>query len=87
MREVQVSEVPVQHTRWNTHDFPDAAKVLLEDSQTRKNVQHATNVIQGKRNKVTAELPDWEDLREAGAQVKAHTLRHLDYYLTKFDQD
>ncbi|WP_263358767.1 LutB/LldF family L-lactate oxidation iron-sulfur protein [Acidicapsa ligni] len=82
-----MSEVPVQHTQWNALDFPDAAKVLLEDSQTRKNVQHATNVIQGKRNKVVAELPDWEDLREAGARVKAHTLRHLDYYLTKFEEN
>ena len=58
-----------------------------QGSQTRKNVQHATNVIQGKRNKVTAELPDWEQLREAGAQVKAHTLKHLDYYLTQFEEN
>lgn len=74
-----------QH-QWHTQDFPEAAKELLQDSQLRKNVQHATNVIQGKRNKVTAELPDWEDLREAGAQVRAHTLRHLDYYLKQFEE-
>jgi len=73
--------------KWHTRDFPTAAKDLLQNSQTRKNVQHATNVIQGKRNKVSAELPDWEDLREAGAQVKAHTLKHLDYYLTQFEEN
>ncbi len=72
-------------THWNRQDFPSAAKEILEQSQTRKNVQHATNVIQGKRNKVVAELPDWQDLREAGAQIKAHTLRHLDHYLTEFE--
>ena len=72
---------------WNTRDFPTAAQELLQNSQTRKNVQHATNVIQAKRNKVVAELPDWEDLREAGAQVKAHTLRHLDHYLIEFEQN
>ena len=72
-------------TQWNRQDFPEAAKEILEQSQTRKNVQHATNVIQGKRNKVVAELPDWEDLREAGAQIKAHTLRHLDHYLAEFE--
>jgi len=72
-------------TQWNRQDFPDAAREILEQSQTRKNVQHATNVIQGKRNKVVAELPDWQDLREAGAQIKAHTLRHLDHYLAEFE--
>ncbi len=70
---------------WHTKDFPEAAREVLADSQLRKNVQHATTVIQGKRNKVAAELPDWEDLREAGAQVKAHTLKHLDHYLTEFE--
>src|ERR1700710_1685529 len=74
-------------THWNRQDFTSAAKEILEQSQTRKNVQHATNVIQGKRNKVAAELPDWEDLREAGAQVRAHTLRHLDYYLKQFEEN
>jgi L-lactate dehydrogenase complex protein LldF len=67
--------------------FPTAARDLLQNSQTRKNVQHATNVIQAKRNKVVAELPDWEDLREAGAQVRAHALRHLDHYLTQFEEN
>jgi len=73
--------------QWHTREFPEAAKDLLQNSQLRKNVQHATTVIQGKRNKVTAELPDWEDLRESGAQVRAHTLRHLDHYLTKFEEN
>ena len=82
-----MSEVQVHATEWNRQDFPAAAKELLENSQTRKNVQHATNVIQAKRNKVVAELPDWEDLREAGAQVRAHTLRYLDYYLTQFEEN
>jgi L-lactate dehydrogenase complex protein LldF len=77
----------MSQTQWNTRDFPTAAKDLLQDSQTRKNVQHATNIIQGKRNKVAGEMPDWEDLREAGAQVRAHTLRHLDHYLTQFEEN
>jgi len=81
-----MSEVEVREIAWNTRDFPEAAKDLLENSQTRRNVRHATNVIQGKRNKVAAELPDWEDLREAGSEVRAHALRHLDYYLTQFEE-
>ena len=74
-------------TEWHTRDFPEAAKDLLAQTQTRKNVQHATGVIQEKRNRMAAELPDWEDLREAGAQVKAHTLRHLDHYLAEFEDN
>ena len=77
----------VHESQWNRRDFPEAARDLLQNSQTRKNVQHATNVIQAKRNKVVEELSDWEDLREAGAQIRAHTLRHLDHYLTQFEEN
>jgi len=77
----------VQEAHWNRRDFPEAAREMLQNSQTRKNVQHATNIIQAKRNKVVAEMPDWEDLREAGAQIRAHTLRHLDHYLTQFEEN
>ena len=80
-----MSQASAKDSQWNRQDFPTAAKELLEKSQTRKNVQHATNVIQAKRNKVTGELADWEDLREAGRQIRAHTLRHLDHYLREFE--
>jgi L-lactate dehydrogenase complex protein LldF len=73
-------------SHWSTRDFPDAAKELLKDSQTRSNVRHATNVIQAKRNAVVGELGDWEELRDAGAAVRAHSLAHLDYYLEQFER-
>src|SRR5262249_44670339 len=34
-----------------------------------------------KRRAVVAELPDWEELREAGRAIKERVLRHLDVYL------
>ena len=67
--------------------FQVAARRLVGDSQMRKNVRHATNVIQTKRAKVVAEMPDWEDLRESGRQIRWHTLRHLDYYLLQFEKN
>lgn len=73
-------------SHWAGRDFPEAARELLQDSQTRSNVRHATNVIQAKRNAVVAELPDWEELREAGAEIRAHSLAHLDYYLKQFEE-
>jgi len=68
-------------------DFQDAAKVDLGNAQLRRNVMHATNVIRAKRAKVVAEMPDWEQLRQAGSDIKAHTLRHLDRYLLQFEEN
>jgi L-lactate dehydrogenase complex protein LldF len=73
-------------SHWSDRDFPEAARELLQDSQTRSNVRHATNVIQAKRNAVVGELADWEELRDAGAAVRAHSLAHLDYYLEQFER-
>jgi L-lactate dehydrogenase complex protein LldF len=71
---------------WGTGTFPEAAKELLQDSQMRRNVQHATEVIRNKRNRVTAEMPDWEELREAGSELRRHALKYLDTYLLQFEQ-
>jgi L-lactate dehydrogenase complex protein LldF len=66
--------------------FQKAALPLLEDAQLRKNVRHATDVIQRKRGIVVGETPDWQELRTAGSAIKAHTLRHLDQYLLQFEK-
>jgi L-lactate dehydrogenase complex protein LldF len=65
--------------------FQVAAKDLLGDTQMRKNVRHATDVIQNKRRIVVDEMPDWQELRESGRQIKQHTLKHLDHYLEQFE--
>ncbi|MGA8043465.1 MAG: LutB/LldF family L-lactate oxidation iron-sulfur protein [Terracidiphilus sp.] len=72
---------------WSNRSFPEAAKELLADSQIRRNVRHATDVIQAKRNRVVGELPDWEALREAGSEIRAHALAHLDHYLVEFERN
>ncbi|MEX2542067.1 MAG: LutB/LldF family L-lactate oxidation iron-sulfur protein [Trueperaceae bacterium] len=66
--------------------FPDAAKVALEDSQLRRNLGKATSAIRAKRLALTAELPDWEQLREAGRRIKAQTMRNLDSYLLQLEE-
>jgi L-lactate dehydrogenase complex protein LldF len=66
--------------------FQKAALPLLEDAQLRKNVRHATDVIQRKRGLVVGETTDWQALRAAGSEIKAHTLRHLDHYLLAFEK-
>ncbi len=67
--------------------FPEAAKTLLGDAQLRKNVRHATDVIQTKRARVVGEMPDWQQLRESGEAIRRHTMRHLDFYLEAFERN
>jgi L-lactate dehydrogenase complex protein LldF len=76
----------MQFENWGQQDFPDAARELLADSQLRKNVRHATNVITNKRAKVVSELPDWQELRNTGSAIREHVLSHLDSYLTQFEE-
>jgi len=65
--------------------FPVAAKAALKNEQLRANVRRATNTIRGKRAARVEEMRDWEQLRDAAAAIKAHTLAHLDFYLEQFE--
>jgi len=67
--------------------FQTAAKALLGDAQLRKNVRHATDIIQAKRRKLVEEKRDWQELRESGRQVRAHVLQNLDIYLDEFERN
>lgn len=65
--------------------FPELAGITLDNAQLRRNVRHATGMIQAKRERMTGELPDWEELRASASAIKAHTLRYLDIYLEEFE--
>ncbi len=67
--------------------FPMAARGLMGDTQLRKNVKHATDVIQAKRARVVGEMPDWQELRESGRRLREHTMRYLDAYLEEFERN
>lgn len=66
--------------------FPQAALPVLRNPQLRKNVAHATDVIQGKRAMLVAEKSDWQELRSAAAAIRAHALENLGTYLTQFEE-
>ena len=66
--------------------FPEAALPVLRNAQLRKNVAHATDVIQAKRNRLVDEKRDWLDLREAASAIRAHALEHLGDYLEQFEE-
>jgi len=65
--------------------FPASARRELSNSQLRTNLRNATDTIRDKRERVVGELPDWEELREAGRAIKADVLARLDEYLLQFE--
>jgi L-lactate dehydrogenase complex protein LldF len=65
--------------------FPTAAFTILKNTQLRKNVAHATDVIQAKRNNLVAEKHDWQELSNSAAAIRAHVLANLDTYLEQFE--
>jgi L-lactate dehydrogenase complex protein LldF len=61
--------------------FPVAAKKALADSQLRSNIRNATHTIRAKRARVVAELDDWEQLRQAAADIKDDLLGNMVAFL------
>ena len=68
-----------------TRPFPAAAHDALADTQLRRNLAHATSTIRAKRASVVAEVPDWEELREAGSATKAAALARLPELLEQLE--
>jgi L-lactate dehydrogenase complex protein LldF len=66
--------------------FPAAARKALADSQLRLNLQHATTTIRGKSGRVIAELPDWQELRDAGSALKTATMARLPELLEQLEE-
>jgi L-lactate dehydrogenase complex protein LldF len=65
--------------------FPTAALPVLRNPQLRKNVAHATDVIQSKRARLVAEKTDWQQLRSAASAIRSHVLENLGSYLEQFE--
>ena len=65
--------------------FPAAARRSLADSQLRANLARATSTIRDKRGRAVDELPDWEELREAGAGIKDAALLDLASHLEQLE--
>ena len=69
-----------------TPHFEESARESLSDSQLRRNIGKATQTIRHKRAVAVEEMPDWEQLREAGRALKSRTMRHLDDYLLELEE-
>ncbi len=67
--------------------FPIVAADAVRDTQMRRNVRHATEVIQNKRAGVVTERADWQALRETGKRLREHAIQHMDFYLLEFERN
>ena len=67
--------------------FPKYAKEELKNEQLRANLRFVTHAIRNKRAKVTAEVPDWQDLRDTGESVKNYVLANLPELLEQFERN
>ena len=74
----------VGHLR-GAESFPDGARRALADTQLRRNIGKATHTIRDKRLRVVGEVPDWEELREAGRALKASTMARLPELLEQLE--
>ena len=68
-----------------SESFPKAAHRELGNAQLRANLGHATHTIRDKRLNVVSELPDWEDLRDAGSAIKESVMARLPELLEQFE--
>lgn len=67
--------------------FPKYAKEELKNEQLRANLRFVTHAIRNKRARVTAELPDWQELRNTGESVKNYVLANLPELLEQFERN
>ncbi|MBP3088997.1 iron-sulfur cluster-binding protein [Corynebacterium sp. sy017] len=67
------------------HNFVYAAQTGLSNATQRANLKKATTTIRDKRLRVTNEKEDWEQLRQAGSDIKRDVGARLDELLLQFE--
>ena len=67
--------------------FPKYAKEELKNEQLRSNLRFVTHAIRNKCARVTAEVPDWQELRNTGESVKNYVLANLPELLEQFERN
>ncbi|MBK0382889.1 lactate utilization protein [Pedobacter sp. SD-b] len=66
-------------------DHAEKSKVFNGDEKRVDWHDETLWFIRKKRDVATHNIPEWEDLREAGSQIKNHSLSNLNHYLQQFE--
>lgn len=70
-----------------SHSFKQNARDALTDAQLQKALSKMRPGFQQKRADVIAKLPEFEELRDRGRDIKNHVLENLDFYLERFESN
>ncbi|MCP4469268.1 MAG: iron-sulfur cluster-binding protein [Gammaproteobacteria bacterium] len=68
-----------------SHRFKQNVSVALEDVSLQKALSRVQEGFVDKRAAVVSTLPEFEQLREQGREIRNHVLDHLDFYLRRFE--
>ncbi|CCH53330.1 protein of unknown function DUF162 [Fibrisoma limi BUZ 3] len=66
---------------------PEAAERFTADVDRTTWHDQSLWFIRQKRDRMTYQLPEWEQLRELASQIKEHALSRLDAYLEEFERN
>ena len=64
-----------------------AAEIFNQDESRTDWHDETLWFVREKRDKAVRQIPEWEQLRELGSQIKDHTLSNLDNYLSEFEKN
>ncbi len=70
----------------SSRHFPVRAFGALDNPDLRAAMSRAKGGFIDKRRRALERIPEFDALREAGKEIKEHTLSHLDYYLERFEE-
>ncbi len=77
---------PTPRSHEHAHvDHPTLAKAFAGNEQRAHWHDGALWFVRQKRDRMAKSLPEWEQLRDMAAQIKAHTLAKLPDYLEQFE--
>jgi L-lactate dehydrogenase complex protein LldF len=78
---------PATHDHAREHSAPDLAErasLALANDFLRRAVRFTADRLRNAKQSGTEALGNWEEWRERGAAVRAHTIEHVDHYLAEF---
>ncbi len=69
-----------------TREFKANAREALDDAQLQKALSGLPGGLVAQRTAARDKLPEFEDLRDVGRDIRDHTLAHLDLYLAEYER-
>jgi L-lactate dehydrogenase complex protein LldF len=72
--------------RSTSHQFKQNVSIALKDVQLQQALTRVQEGFVSTRASAVARMPEFEQLREQGKQIRDHVLDHLDLYLERYEE-